>query len=214
MTKAELRAEVFRRLRESTTSPVMWRDTDIDASVNEGLMEISDATEWLEEFIAITLEPYQAYYNLNAMFAGRGFLVSGPAFSVNTNRWLIPITPRQLDHTDLHWEQRISTPDHILNRGIWWVGYWPVPRASGETINQYAKTLPPELAETDEPEFPAQFHYALVEFALFDLFAQDAEADLAWEAWKAYIEYEKGLKRYFQNRIGVPLLRGFMEATP
>lgn len=138
MTFEELRAEVFRRLRESTTSPVVWSQADIDQSLNEALDEMADACEFHEKHQTIELLPDHRYYDMRRITRDR-FLVAGPAFNNTTNRWLSPTTPNELESRDLRWEERIAEPERFMVRGLWWLGYWPVkggafPLASVETL--------------------------------------------------------------------------------
>jgi hypothetical protein len=204
MTKAEIRSEVRRRLRESLSNPVFWLDTDIDVAVQEGYDEISDSSEWYETYQTISILEDRPYYDMRTQCRDR-FLVLGKAFNETTNRWLTPAVPRDLDLTDNRWERRVSEPERVMVRGIWWVGYWPFKGVATGKIKQYLVGFPPRLDEDDdEPGFDERFHQGLVEYALFDLFAQDSETDLAWAAWKEYERYESMLMADRGKRNGCP----------
>ncbi len=76
-------------------------------------------------------------------------------------------------------------------------------------MKQYYKALPTPLSEDDdEPGFHDAYHYGLVEYALFDLYAQDAESNLALAHWQAYLGYETQLYEFTQRRAGMPLMHG------
>ena len=205
MTFAKIRAEVFRRLRESSDSPVMWSDVDVDEVINEGYMEISDETEWYEKWQMVDLRPNQPYYDLRSLLR-RPYLRLGAAYNTTTSRWLVPGSPVEFDLGDRRWQSRLAEPSSFFVRGSWWLCYWPVQESEVGAIKQYYKALPPALSDDDdEPGFSFNYHYALVEYALAELFAQDAEVDLAWQAWQEYTKYENGVLGRTQDRNQIPL---------
>lgn len=212
MTLSEMTAEVLRRLRETSDgTEVMWRDTDVEYALNEAYAEISDATEWCEKFQTIQLLAEQSYYDARTLLR-EGFLVAGPAFNTTTNRWLEMVTTKQLDLGDGRWEQRLTEPERMIVRGLWWLRYWPTSTSLG-TIKQYYIALPDALDDDeDSPGFHESFHYGLVEFALCDLHLQDAEYSLAMDAWQEYLSYESALRAYVQGRASIPMNHGWGES--
>lgn len=214
MTKAEIRNEVRRRLRESVSYPVWWSDTDIDVSVGEGYQEMSDSSEWYETYQTVTILERRPYYDMRTV-TRKEFLVLGRAYNVNMSRWLHPTSPSGLEQQDNRWERRTSEPEFILIRGLWYVGYWPVKGSAGDKVKQYFYGIPPAMDDDDdEPGFEEEFHYGLVEYALWDLFAQDAETDLAWASWKEYLRYEDLLMKAKGKRNGVPKLSAASTISP
>lgn len=208
MTFGEIRSEVRRRLRESSDSPVFWSDTDIDTAINEGVAEIADATEFYEKWQKVDLLKERPYYDMRTV-ARDDFLVCGPAYNLTTNRWLIPVTPRDLDLGDFRWEERRAEPDRFMVRGLWWVGYWPVKSEAVGEIKQYYIGLPDAMADDEDvPPLHTSHHHAIVEFALADLFAQDGETNLAWASWKEYTDYETKIRAWMQSRTSIPMQRG------
>ena len=183
MTFGEMKAEVFRLLRESTTLPVMWQEEDIEGALNEGYMELSDETEWYEKWQLIDLLDTQPLYDTRTLLR-HPFLRLGAAYNNQTSRWMTPTSPGELDRGDRRWQQRVAEPEFVFPRGLWWLCYWPFKGVNSGTIKQYYRALPPALSDDDDvPGFHVSNHYALVEFALADLYAQDAEVDLAWSHW-------------------------------
>lgn len=219
MTFAELKAEVLRRLREakgtydSTAPEVFWRDTDVEVALNDAYMEISDSTEWNEQSQTVELLESRPYYDARTLLR-KPFLVLGPAYNHQTSRWLIPTRPLTMDEGDLRWEQRVAEPERLLVRGLWWISYWPYKGVEGGRIKQMYKALPDPMEDDgDVPGFHRNYHYGLVEYALFDLFAQDGETDLAWASWKLYLEYEQGLWGHVQSRSSIPLRHGWADSA-
>ena len=213
MTLAQLRARVYLKIRESTDSPVMWNDADINNSLNEGLHELADETEFHEVVETVTLQDRIPYYDARTLFGGR-FLVAGPSFNKTTNRWMQHYTPLDLQLHDLRWEERIAEPEYVLVRGLHFLRYWPTLNGGGTEIKQYFKALPPYMtADIDVPPFSSTFHEVLIHYALWDLFAQDGEVDLAWASWKEYVEWEGRLRAHSDGRRSLPLRHGWRESN-
>jgi hypothetical protein len=209
VTFAALKTETFRRLQEAASSPVYFSAADVATALNEGYMELSDAAEWFERRQTIDLLHDRPYYDLRDVI-GTALLTPGAAFNVQTNRWLRPSVPSELDAVDARWERHTSQPDRIVLRGLWWVGYTPRVQADSGTITQYYTALPDELRDDDdEPGFAEEFHEGIIEFALADLWAQDMETARALEAWQRYLAIEAGLIQSLQGRLGVPLVHGY-----
>lgn len=208
MTKADLRTEVFRRLREVSGGSLAFSTTDVDTAVNAGYAELSDQTEWNERSITVDLETDRPFYDLRTLI-GPEVLAPGPSFNVDTNRWLVPTMTRELDAYDRRWEVATDMPFRVLVQGLWWLGYWPRVQSDTGTVVQYYTALPTALTDDlDEPGFPDTFHYAIVEFALSDLWAQDAETMRAQAAWTAYLSGEAALQQWVDQRAGSAMRRG------
>lgn len=209
MTFAQIKADVFRRLEESSSSPVFWTVADVSAAINEAYMELSDQAEWHETSKPLRLLGSRPYYDARTAL-GSDCLTVGRAFNETTNRWLQPVVPRDLDPYDPRWERVTGQPQHLLVRGLWWFGYWPqIASDTGSVLQFYTKLPEPLTDDTDEPGFPNTLHTALVEGALFELWSQDGETDLALEAWQAYLAYETALDDWLNGRLSVPQVRGY-----
>lgn len=213
MTKAELRTDVFRRLAEADPSRhVFWTVADVDTAIDETYAELADQTECYERAITIDLLSGRPYYDLRTVVP-EAVLSIGPAYNETTNRWLIGSSVRDLDGADRRWERVTGTPQRTFLRGLHWLGLYPRVTADVGTIRQYYTALPPALGDNDEPLFPSQFHVALVEGALCDLWAQDGEAQRAEAAWQAYLAIETALEAWVAERGTIPAHRGY-GATP
>jgi hypothetical protein len=209
MTRAELRTEVFRRLQESATTPVFWTVTDVDAALDEAYNAISDATGWCETWVTVDLLHLRPAYDLRTL-TSKTPLSIGKAFNDQTNRWLQPTSVRDLDSGNRRWEATTGEAARVWARGLWWLSYYPKADTDSGTVTQYLTVLPDAMtADTDVPGFPDTLHYGLVEYAVSDLWAQDAEVNKALQSWQEYLTYEGGLTAFMQGRAAVPLEHGF-----
>lgn len=209
MTFGELKAETRRRLAE-VHGPVFWTDDDIADALNLGYEEVSDETEWCETWHDVALLEDRPYYDVRTNFGPTdNFLAVKPAFDRQTNRWLIPSTVRYLDMHDRRWERVTGEPQRIFRRGLFWLAFYPRIQSDVGTIKVHHSILPDPLEDDeDEPGFPDLYHTLLVDFAMADLWAQDAEAELALAAWALYLDGEAKLRNWVQSRAGIGLMHG------
>lgn len=208
MNFLEIRTEVRRRLQELVGTEVWWTDEEIDEAIHAGEDEMADACEWYERWQTIDILKGRPYYDLRSVIRF-DFLVAGPVFNDNTNRWLLPLQPKDLEQSDYRWEERVAEPEFFMMRGIWWLGLWPWKGAELGSVKQYYVALPRHMsADSDEPGFHRTFHYGIVEYAVCDLLSQDNETDLTVETWKLYKKYEDSLREYVLSRNSVPQVHG------
>jgi hypothetical protein len=226
MTLAEMEAETFRRLRLEAV-PVFWTAADVREALNEGYAELSDATEWYEQFVGLGILNDRPLYDLRTIL-GPSFLAIKPGYDEQTSRWLWATSIKQFDAHDRRWERIVGEPQRTFTRGLWWLGFYPrphVPRTvrparprwvalppadrlvqEAGVIKQYYTALPPPLVEDDdEPGFPESFHDGCIHFALTDLWAQDAESTRALKSWKDYLDTETRLQLWVDERASGPM---------
>jgi len=209
MNFGEMKAEVRTRLNELTAN--YWSDQDIEDALNEGLDEISDATEWFERMTTITFWSGRTYLDARSTLSDT-FLAPKRCINNQTGKWMEPSHVRNQDARQRQWEKVSTEPEQFFMRGIWWLGFYPKPKADSGSMRLYFSSLPaPMSLDDDEPEFPSEYHMGIVDYALYDLMAQDAETKKALIFWQEYSGYETGLKQYVQQRTtadGVGQFRG------
>jgi hypothetical protein len=207
----DLKTDTFRRLNESSSAPVFWTEADVEVALNEGYAEISDETEGYERWLTVDLLANRPYYDLRNILP-RDVLSVRAAFNNQTSRWLTPSRVIDLEGGDRRWERRTGQAERLFLRSPWWLGYWPRSGVDSGTIKQYYTALPdPMVEDDDEPWFSAVFHLGLVEYALAELWAQDAESDKALASWNGYLGYETALQSWVDGRAGVPMVHGHGE---
>jgi hypothetical protein len=207
MNKLELRAKTKQLIRESGCQGVFFADEDVDTANNDGYMELSDETEWFEEYLDIDLLKNRPYYDLFNII-GPFFLSLKPAFERQSNRWLFPSTVPALDDGDRRWERSINLPQRFFMRGLRWLGLWPKTNADGDgtypTKLYYTRLPEPICDDTDEPGFPDTFHLGICYYAAATLLASDGESKLAVLMWAKYQESEQDLNAWVQKRVQRP----------
>jgi hypothetical protein len=199
MNFGEMQSGVRTRLDESTA--VFWSDQDIKDALNEGLFELSDATEWYERMATIPLWSTRSYLDLRCILPDT-FL--GPKRMINnqTGKWLVPSSVKTQDHRAAQWEKTSAEPEEFFTRGLWWMGFYPKPPNDLGSARMYFSALPPLMDDdTDEPELPEEYHMGIICYAVYDLLAQDAETEKALMWWAEYVQYETKLRDYVETRI-------------
>jgi hypothetical protein len=209
MTFSEIRTEVFARLEESSSAPVFWKLSEVNTSINEGYRELSDASEWNESSATLTFITTKLYYNLRTTLTN-SFLSLKRIFNVQSDEWLVPVHTRRLDqHDTAQWETSTGDPDKFFMRGGWYLGLTPKPTSSG-TAKVWYTELPSALsADSDTPGFPQEFHFGIVEYALYDLFAQEGDTQKALKHWMDYEAYENALSKYVDGRMAKDKIGAF-----
>jgi hypothetical protein len=210
VTKAEIRTKVLRQLRQQSAG-VPFSEDEIDESIDAGYTEMSDASEWNEVWQTVNLLADRPYYDARTVL-GQNLLAIGPAYSTETSRWLQPVVVGDLDGGDRRWESVVSpaaAPNQIFTRGLWWFGYYPRVSTDLGSVKQYFTAIPEALEDDDEPGFISEFHDGLVEYAVYDLWAQAGEADLALSAWTRYAAIESELTKHTQARGGRARVAGY-----
>lgn len=200
MNFAEMKAEVFRRLEESSTSPTFWTNADVGLALNEGLEEISDGAEWCEQSYEINLQADAIYYDLSVILPGT-FLRLLRGRNLQNNRPVGWDNVRTLDGTYRRWEVSQGEPMRLFVRGLWWLGLFPhVSQAQGKVEIKYIGMPLPLAGDADTPAFPKVYHIGLVEYATYDLLCQEAEVTKALKFWQRYITFESGLRAWVKGR--------------
>ncbi len=201
MNFGEIKTEVFRRLNESSSSPVFWTEADVEESINLGYQELADVTGFYERHVTMDLLSHRTYYDMR-FIAEDTWLGPRRIFNNQTSQWLIPGSVNDHDAELVMWENVTGEPQRFFMRGTWWLGLWPKPNADSGTIRVYFAGTPADFTVAEqEPDFPLEFHEGLIEYGVYDLLAQDAETAKALEHWKVYRVYEAGLKQWMDKRL-------------
>lgn len=198
-----MQTEVFRRLEESSSSPVFWSLAAVKESINKGLREIADATEYNETNDTLELVAGQYAYDIASALTSNLLSVKA-CYNDQTKRWMRSGAVREWDAEFWKWEAAVGEPDQFTLRGLLWIELDRAVSATAGTVTVYFTYLPNDLsANGDTPGFPQEFHLALVDFALYDLLCQDREPKKALFYWERYKAWQEALKRYVDQRTGI-----------
>lgn len=206
MDFSTMQTEVFRRLEESSSSPVFWTLAQIKESINKGYREIADATEYYEvnDTVPLTTAVY-AYDLTDASYSFSPTILTVKAcYNNQTKRWMTSGTVRDWDAEFWQWEHAVGEPVQFTIRGLWWLQFDRAVSSTAGTVTVYYTAIPTDLsANSDTPGFPQEFHLALVDYAIYDLLCQDREPKKALFYFERYKARQEALKRYVDQRTGI-----------
>lgn len=184
MNFVSLQSEVFRRLDESSTSPVFWSAVDVKAALNEGYWDFCERTRLVSHEAEVTCVRGVPFMDARAW--SYPFLGLRTIRSKTLAEPLRPTSIKHVDELENRWEMSSGPVRRVMIRGQYMLHVWPVPQI-GETFRVSWTSMPPEMVfDQDEPEIPEEHHEALVCYALYDLRAQEGETALALEAYGQY----------------------------
>lgn len=200
MNLAELREDVLVKLGEDPSDPKYWSVADVDAAINEAYEEITDATEWNEVMVTLSLDTRRTWYDLNAW--REGMLTVLHFYNGTTQQWMRAGGVREFDSIQRDWMSASGEPRRMVRRGLNWLGFFPFSGTLNATIDIYGTAMATPLsADADVPGFPVEFHPGLVHHAVSNLKAQDHEPAQSLEEYEAYLDYEAGLKVHVNSRL-------------
>lgn len=203
MNFAELESETFTRLAESSSAPVVWSVEEVHRAINSGYAEISEASEWYERVYNFPTLAGRVYYDLRTNLSGELPLALLAVYVPGINRWLSIYSVREFDYMLFRqWERtQGSFAERCILRGAFWFGVQPTPTVDGAPVQVRATALPrPLVYAFDEPGFPVEFHYGIVNYAVYELKALERETAVALSYYADYLADEDGLTAYVEDR--------------
>lgn len=200
MTFAELIADTFRRIGESSTDQVYWSEDDVKTSLNEGYLDFCEQTRCYTREAEITAVDHLGLLDLRTALP-YPFLGFRRIFGRTINRPLESTTVKARDDAEPRWQMWTSTTTRWFVSGLYWLGLYPIPD-SAESYRMAWTSLPDKLVnDLDEPELPPQFHEALIHYALYDLKIQEDEMKHAMSSWEDYVTLVALGKKYVADQI-------------
>jgi hypothetical protein len=149
------------------------------------------------------LAPKRTYYDLTTLLPNT-FLSPRRMYFPPANRWLTPSGYREMDSNRGEWESILGPPDFYWFRGNWWLGVYPKEETETRAVRLYYSAIPEAMVDDEEePDMPREFHFGLVEYALFDCHVQQRETKKALKFWKSFEGYQQALTTYVQKRIAL-----------
>jgi len=201
LTLSEIRSRV--RTRYEASSSTRWSSADIDDAINDGLGELSDATGYYEQWVSIPLKENRTYYDLRGWLRPEHLSITGVWHQAN-NRWLEPMSHRDLDQERKQWELTAGGPTLWFTRGLWWLGLFPHPSEDvDQTVRVYYTAAAQRLTDdSHEPkQLPDEFIPALEEYALYELTQREGETEKALYWYGKYKAREADLAKHMAHRI-------------
>lgn len=199
LTLSDIRSRVRTKFEASSTT--RWSDADVNAAINDGLAELSEATRYYERSVSIPMVEKRTYYDLRPLTPETVMSVTA-IWHESGNRWLTPISLGDIGYEE--WEETNGDPISWFVRGGWWLGIWPRPASEvDQFLRLYYTGVAPALAEDGEvpDQLPDEFVPAIEDYALYELMHRDGETEKALYWWGQYKERERKLEQHVAHRL-------------
>ena len=198
LTLSDIRSRV--RTRFEAASTTRWANADVNAAINDGLAELSEATRYYERWVSVPLRA-RTYFDLRGLTPETVLSVTA-VWHDSGCRWLTPMNVTDMTYEE--WELTTGNPIGWFTRGLWWLGIHPKPSSDlDEWLRVYYTGVAPSLTsdEHEPKQLPDEFVPALEEYALYELLQRDGETDKALYWWGKYKERERALEQHLAHRV-------------
>jgi len=199
LTRSDIRSRVRTRFEHSATT--RWSTADINAAINDGIGELSEATRYYERWVSVKLKQSRNYFDLRGITPEIILSVTAVWHDPGV-RWLTPITLGDIGYEE--WEETTGNPISWFVRGQWWLGIWPKPSSDvDEWLRIYYSGVAPALTEDGHipKQLPEEFVPALEEYALYELNQREGETEKALYWWGEYKKRERALEQHMAHRV-------------
>lgn len=197
MTRAEIRSAVITTLRESAT-PVRWTLAELNRYLDDGYRDMAERTAAVVRTVNVTMSPGQNYVALPSVTESSGTFTCIHPIAVkdlSTDYPLDPVNWTFVDELDATWI-RVSAPRPYYY-ALWdWQTMLVYPHygAAGTLVMTMA-CMPPGLAQdSDEPDFPEEYHDALTHYVVWRCLVKGAKGPRFGRATRQLGYYSERLK--------------------
>jgi len=187
-TRAEVRTRVLATLNDAAAT--FFTTT----AVNDSIQDIyHDIVVHVRPFIKQFVMDYEAntvYYHLYNIISD--FKNVDKIWSVESKSWLDRVGFQQLEMMDSKWETRAGRPTCYVIADSKYVGFYPHPKTTVDSVEIYYNSIPADLADGTVMDF-ADLDPQVIEWGvLADLFEQAEEYA---KAQTYYVQYRDALQR-------------------
>src|SRR5687768_4149376 len=173
MTRDAIAAKVAQNLDDAGS--VHFTAQDINDSIQDGYDQIALRTGCIEKVTTVNWVANQVFYNFSSLISDyyRVFMI----YNQRTKKWIKGVSWRELRDISYKWATLNGESFQWAPMGFSHIAVSRVPTASDSTnpmLVMYSAQAPTLVGDT-VPDFPTDYHTALVEYATGDLLDQDLE---------------------------------------
>lgn len=177
---------------------------------NDALDELSEATEVNESDVVVKRRKWAPYIDLRGFLPPDALRVTA-VWNINTQKWLAPVTVRELDDTvGRQWEMKPDQSRWWWMRGIFFLGAYPVPGDDVSPLRVHYCSLLPHVKidgglasglESRTEGIPPDFGDPIEHYMMYTLLAQRKETQKSLSFYLRYKEHEAELSNIARNRM-------------
>lgn len=160
---------------------------DLYDSIHDGYEITALATQCVERVATLDVVEKQTYYNLRELFPDyyRVFAM----YNLTINQWVTPHAIKEFQNYGYNWELHHGNILEWAPLGCDWLAVYKKPLVTiPEGLLIYYKAFPEPLQGNESPEFGAESHSALVEYATGDLLDQNLEYTKSQQWMNKHVE--------------------------
>ena len=219
MTRSQIRDRILAALNESTSAPVFWSTTQLDAVIDEASEVLAEEAKAIRRTAFIARQAGSTYYFTRGV--APDVMAVYRVWLPDLNKRLTAVSLAELDAQNETWATATGDPEYWFPISWDCFGVYPHPSIGGGLFRMdylaWPRTL---LDDDDEPEFREADHDAIVLYGLYDGLLKRWDADRAltifsrfmdqWQAGRARSGVRETQARTFQrpNAPGHPFSSG------
>lgn len=196
MTLAEIRQEVVERLYD--TGFVQFDTDNLNDSIFDGYQEVALLTGCIEKVQTVNFVGQLTYYKMTDYISDY-FRPLG-IWNVDTNRWLEPVTYKELSTYGYNWEVQNGQPIVYSVLGWDYICIYRKPATNEGSMAVFYSAQATQLSDSEEPEIPSEYHDVLINYAVADMLDQNLEYRKSTQAYADYLQRLEDIKRYMNSR--------------
>jgi len=200
MNRSTIRQNVLEHLREDPSNPVRWSVGEVNRYIDDGYQEVVERTGAVVDTTVLTAAGNNPYVTLP-----ENTLYPIALKDVTTDMPIDPVHWKVIDNEDSQWVGRVTPtrPDLFAPWGLFEIILFPA-YANESTVSLIHAIDPGPLAsDSAEPDIPTQFHYSLVEYAIWRCMIKDADQERLQRAQMHFQHFEEkmgGVTRWTKDR--------------
>ena len=187
MTRAQIRDRILNALNESTSSPVFWSTTQIDAVITEAAEVLAEEAKAIRRTAFVGRLPGAIYYFTRGL--APDVMAITRLWLPDQNTRLTAVSIAELDAQNSTWATATGDPEYWFPVSWDCFGIYPHPTTGGGLLRvdylAWPRTL---LDDDDEPEFREADHDSLVMYGIYDGLMKRWDAPRALELFNRFMD--------------------------
>ena len=187
MTRSDIRDRILSALNESTSAPVFFSTTQLDAVIQEASEVLAEESRSIRRTAFLARQPGATYYSTRAI--GSDVMAITRLWLPDLDRRLTAISLAELDAQNETWPTATGTPEYWFPVSWDVFGVYPHTAAGAGLFRvdypAWPRTL---LDDDDESEFREADTDSLVMYGVYDGLMKQWSLQRAMQLWNRFID--------------------------
>ena len=187
MTRAQIRDRILQALNESTSAPVFWSTSQLDAVIGEASEVLAEEAKAIRRSAFVARQEGKLYYSTRGL--ADDVMAITRIWLMDLNRRLIAVSIGGLDAQNELWPTVTGDPEYWFPVSWDVFGIYPHPSIGGGTMRVDYLAWPRTLLDDDDtPEFRDADQEALVLYGIYDGLLKQWNAARAMDLFNRFLE--------------------------